>query len=139
MTATVDINVLLDVFQNRQPHFTASAQVVGLVVAGELTGVCPVHGLTTLYYLVRKHAAKQQAEAAMDQILDHFQLGQMNAAAMREARQMPMDDFEDAVVAVVARATASRFIITRNVEDFAASPVPAISPEDFLSQWKVLF
>jgi predicted nucleic acid-binding protein len=68
---TVDINVLLDVFQKREPHYAASAQVVSMVTAGTLTGVCAAHGLTTLYYLVRKHASKPDAEAAMDQVLRH--------------------------------------------------------------------
>ena len=70
MTVTVDINVLLDVFQQRQPHYAASAQVVSLVSEGKLTGVCPAHGLTTLYYLVRKHATKADAEAALADVFD---------------------------------------------------------------------
>jgi predicted nucleic acid-binding protein len=131
---TLDINVLLDVFQKREPHYAASAQVVSLVTAGTLAGVCPAHGLTTLYYLVRKHASKPDAEDAMDQVLRHFQIGNLEAAEWQEARRLPLADFEDAVVATVAKATASVFIITRNVEDFAGSPVPAITPADFLSQ-----
>ena len=31
MTITVDINVVLDVFQKREVHYAASAQVLGLV------------------------------------------------------------------------------------------------------------
>ena len=134
MKVTLDINVFLDVFQKREPHYAASAQVVSLVTAGTLAGVCPVHGLTTLYYLVRKHASKPEAEAAMDQVLRHFQIGNLEATDWQEARRLPLADFEDAVVATVARATASVFIITRNVDDFAGSPVPAVTPADFLSQ-----
>lgn len=134
MKVTLDINVLLDVFQKREPHYVASAQVVSMVTAGTLAGVCPAHGLTTLYYLVRKHASKPDAEDAMDQVLRHFQIGNLEAAEWQEARRLPFADFEDAVVASVAKATASVFIITRNAEDFAGSPVPAITPADFLSQ-----
>ena len=134
MTVTVDINVLLEVFQKREPHYAASAQVLSLVTAGTLTGVCPAHGLTTLYYLVRKHAAKPDAEAAMDQVLRHFQIGNLEAAAWQQARRLPFEDFEDAVVPPVVAATHSAFIITRNVGDFAGSSIPAITPADFLSQ-----
>ena len=134
MTVTVDINVLLDVFQMRQPHYAASAQVLSLVTTGTLTGVCPAHGLTTLYYLVRKHASKADAEAAMDRVLRHFQIGNLEAAGWHKARRLPFTDFEDAVVATVAEATASAFIVTRNTADFAGSPIPAITPSDFLSQ-----
>ena len=135
MTVTVDINVLLDVFQKREPHYAASARVVSMVTAGTLAGVCPAHGLTTLYYLVRKHASKPDAEAAMERVLRHFQIGNLDMPGWQEARLLPLTDFEDAAVATVAKVTASAFIITRNVGDFAGSPVPAITPAEFLSQF----
>ena len=134
MTVTVDINVLLDVFQTRQPHYAASAQVLSLVTAGTLTGVCPAHGLTTLYYLVRKHASKADAVAAMDRVLRHFPIGNLEATGWHKARRLPFTDFEDAVVATVAEATASALIVTPNTDDFSGSPVPAIIPSDFLGQ-----
>jgi predicted nucleic acid-binding protein len=134
VTVTIDINVLLDVFQRREPHYVASAQVVSLVSDGTLTGVCPAHGLTTLYYLVRKHASKPNAETAMDRVLSQFQIGNLDAAGWREARLLPLADFEDAAVATVAKSSSSVFIITRNTGDFVDSPVPAITPADFLSQ-----
>jgi hypothetical protein len=43
-----------------------------------------------------------------------------------------MNDFEDALVATVAEVTGSDYIVTRNVPDFAGSPVPAITPAEFL-------
>jgi hypothetical protein len=137
VTVTVDINVFLDVIQHRQPHYAASADVVSMAESRALKGVCPAHGLTTLYYLVRKLSTKQDAEAAMDRIFDHFQIGSLDMAGWREARSLPFGDFEDAVVAVVARKTASAFIITRDIPGFAGSHVPAITPADFLGQFPV--
>ncbi len=135
MTATIDINVMLDVFQHRQPHYPESARVLSLVAAGSMTGVAPAHGLTTIYYLVRKAAAKPDAEAAVDRVLRHFHIGSLDAAGWQKARQLPLDDFEDAVVAAVAEAANSAFVITRNVSDFTGSPIPAITPADFLCQF----
>jgi hypothetical protein len=100
-----------------------------------LTGVFPAHGFTTLYYLVRKHASRPDAEAAMDDVLKHFEVGNLDTAGWSRARSLPMPDFEDAVVAVVAWESGSAFIITRNTGDFTHSPVPAITPDDFLSQF----
>jgi predicted nucleic acid-binding protein len=132
VTLTLDINVLLDVFQKREPHYAASAQVLSLVTSGQMTGVCPAHAFTTLYYLVRKHASKTNAEKVMDQLLDQFQVGNLDEAGLREARGLLFEDFEDAVVAVVAKTYCSDFIVSRNVDDFANSPVPVITPADFL-------
>ena len=138
MRVTVDINVLLDVFQKREPHYAASARVLAMVQQGELDAVFPAHGFTTLYYLVRKHASRPNAEAAMDQVLEHFEVGNLAVTGWVRARSLPMSDFEDAVVAIVAEESGSGFIITRNTSDFSHSPVTAITPVDFLSQYSTL-
>ena len=78
---------------------------------GGIAGVFPAHGLTALYYLVRKHDSKAGAEAAMDRVMRHFEIGNLDAEGWREARQLAMDDFEDAVVATVARTSGSDFIV----------------------------
>ena len=132
---TVDINVLLDVFQNRDPYVVASARVVDMVSTGDIVGLCPAHGLTTLYYLVRRHASKPDADLAVDHVLRYFEIADLKTPEFREAHGLPMADFEDAVVSIVAKTSGSSVIITRNVNDFVASPVPAHTPADFLSRF----
>jgi predicted nucleic acid-binding protein len=132
---TVDINVLLDVFQKREPHYAASARVMAMIEEGEIEAVVPAHGITTLYYLARKHATRPDAEAAMDKVLDHFHIGNLDSNGWRRARSLPITDFEDAVVATVAETSGSSLIITRNTDDFTRSPTPAISPLEFLSHY----
>lgn len=134
MRVTVDINVLLDVFQKREPHYAASARVLALIEEGRIEAVFPAHGITTLYYLARKHASRPDAEAALDRVMDHFQIGNLDSEGWQRARALPMDDFEDAVVAAVAETSDSSLIVTRNTGDFTFSPVPAVSPLELLSQ-----
>jgi hypothetical protein len=50
----------------------------------------------------------------------------------QRARRLPLKDFEDALVASVAEATGSDYVVTRNMNDFEGSPVPAITPIEFL-------
>ncbi|WP_199774238.1 hypothetical protein [Salinibacter altiplanensis] len=50
----------------------------------------------------------------------------------RTARQLEMDDFEDAVVAALADRASCDVIATRNVEDFEGSPPPVQSPQEIL-------
>lgn len=107
-------------------------RVLDLIVTGTVEAAIPAHGITTLYYLVRKHAAKSDAEAALDKILTHFAIGNPDSAGWQRARSLPMPDFEDAVVAVTAESLGCAYIVTRNLDDFADSPVPAISPSDLL-------
>lgn len=135
MKVTVDINVLLDVFQKREPHYAASASVMAMIEEEEIEAVVPAHGITTLYYLARKHGTRPDAEAALEKVLNHFQIGNLNHDGWQRARALPMTDFEDAVVATVAETSGSTLIITRNTRDFEASPGPAIAPLEFLSQF----
>lgn len=133
MRVTVDLNVFLDVFQNRPNHYAASAQVLRAVKDGTIEGVVPARALTTIYYIVRRHAAKPDAETALDRILAEFQICSLDAQGWQQARHLKIDDFEDAVVAATAVASNSSFIVTRNLDDFRGSPVPAVLPAVLLA------
>jgi predicted nucleic acid-binding protein len=43
-------------------------------------------------------------------------------------------DFEDAVQAVCAEKVGAEFIVTRDPDDFRASPVPVIAPRDAVAR-----
>jgi predicted nucleic acid-binding protein len=131
---TVDLNVLLDVAQNRLPHYQASEEVLNRARLGEYAAVLPGHALTTLHYIIEKHAATDLANETVDGLLADFAVHAVDKANFQRARQLPLQDFEDAVVAAVAEASGSQFIVTRNVLDFAGTPVPAITPAEFLEE-----
>jgi len=122
----------MDVFQNRVAHYAESAAVLATVERGETQGLLPAHAVTTLYYLIRKYGSRPDAEQAMDRLLSHFEIGNLLAADWHTARTLPMNDFEDAVTAMTALSCSCCAIVTRNVRDFIHSPVPAMSPLDFL-------
>lgn len=132
MKVVLDLNVVLDVVQNRQPHYQDSAVVLSRARTGDISALLPGHAVTTLYYILAKAAGKAKAGQTVDWLLTHFEIGVADKAILRRARQMSLADFEDAVVASVAEAAHSDYVVTRNVADFAGSPVPAITPADFL-------
>ena len=134
MKITVDLNVLLDVAQNRLPHYQASEGVLHRARSGECAAVLPGHALTTLHYLIEKWSGTALADQTVDGLLRDFEIHSADKANFQRARQLPLQDFEDAVVAVVAEATGSQYIVTRNVADFSGSPVPAITPAEFLEE-----
>lgn len=59
MRIMLDLNVLLDYFQKRQPDYQHSAIVLSEVLKRNVDGIVPAHGLTTIYYLVTKHNGKR--------------------------------------------------------------------------------
>jgi predicted nucleic acid-binding protein len=134
MKVTVDLNVLLDVAQNRLPHYQSSEEILNRARLGEYAAVLPAHALTTLHYIIEKHATTDLANETVDGLLADFVVHPVDKVTFQRARQLPLKDFEDAVVAAVAEATGSQYIGTRNVPDFIGTPVPAITPAEFLEE-----
>jgi hypothetical protein len=73
------------------------------------------------------------ADSTVDMLLRHFNIAAADARVFEAGRLLAVSDFEDAVVAAMAQAGACDYIVTRNVQDFTGSPVPAITPMDFLA------
>jgi predicted nucleic acid-binding protein len=133
MNVLIDLNVLLDVIQRREPHFAASAAVCALAVRKEVAAFIPAHALTTISYIVRKYAGSQKESETLDWLLANFTLATLDHPTVIRARSLRLPDFEDAIVAATAEASRCAVILSRNVADFKGSPVPALAPEEFLA------
>jgi len=48
MKVLLDLNVVLDVVQNRVPHYQDSAQILSLARLGEIEATIPSHAITAL-------------------------------------------------------------------------------------------
>ncbi len=128
----IDINVVLDLLQNREPHVRASGQVIERVLSGEVEGALPAHAITTLHYLVAKYQTKAKADDLVSWLLKYFLIAPVNQENLRGALYLGWPDFEDAVVATCAEALQCEVIVTRNIKDFRKSPVAAMTPTEFL-------
>jgi len=64
-----------------------------------------------------------------------FEVIDVTKSDCEKALGLPMDDYEDALLATCAKRRRIELIITRNLKDFAESPVKAISPDDFLTNY----
>ncbi len=133
MKAMFDINVVLDIVGRREP-FVKAAEAAYLHAVG-LSGLpfLSVHAYATLYYLLGTVPAKRQRQAAMDWIFASFSVAAFGEREMAMARSYPMEDFEDAMVSAAAASAGCGVIVTRNCAHFDGSPVPAVTPEGFLS------
>lgn len=132
MRVLFDLNVLIDLFQRREPFYQSSARALGAVVDELIAGWVPAHALTTVHYLLARHATQQAADSAVDWILGRFEVAPTDRSVLFRARSLPISDFEDAVVASAAEATGCAHIVTRNAHDFGGSPVPALTPDELL-------
>ena len=135
---TIDLNVVLDVYLERD-NFRASSEILTLCKERAYEGCIPSHGIPTIYYVLRSKIGHERAIAIVDRLIDILTVVPVDNALLRSARRLPFRDFEDAIVAASAAESKSDFIITNNSRDFAASPVPAISPERFMREIDLSF
>lgn len=128
----VDLNVLLDVIQRREPHYRASAAVLERIVTGTTSAAIPAHAVTTAHFIVNRYADRKQADRVVDWLLERFEIAGVGGPELKTARHLAWADFEDAVVAASASSSGCSVIVTRNVRDFRDSPIPVMTPDEFL-------
>ncbi len=120
MELMLDNNIVLDHIQRREPFYELSRRACLLGIVGEANTYISVSMLTDLYYLLRKDFGSNGAQAMLENNLSFLKLVSVTP--------------EDALVARCAEKIGADYIVTRNVKDFAASKVEAVTPEELFAR-----
>jgi len=128
----VDINVILDVLQKREPFYGASAGLLAALERGAAEGYVAAHSITTLFYLLQKGKGSSEARATITSLLQIFKIAPVDQETIEQALNLEFRDFEDAVQMVSALRNKINFLITRNVKDYQPALLPVLQPVDFL-------
>ncbi|MDR1211851.1 MAG: PIN domain-containing protein [Spirochaetaceae bacterium] len=137
MKVLVDTNVIIDILEKREEFFQASYEVARLAVQGRIQAFMPASAVTDVYYIIHQsvHDAEKSKEAIIG-LTTLVGLCDTMAGDIHAALSLPVNDFEDAVIAAIAKRERADYIVTRNEADFRDSPVPAVSPAAFLEHYK---
>jgi len=133
MAVFIDTNILLDVLEKRAPHHVDSEQV--LVRCDQLQEPVFIawHGLATAFYIYSRKVGEAAAHLALGQLLGSVSVAYTGQREAMRAFQLPISDLEDAMQAAAADACGADCIVTRNTRDFTGSPVPVLTPQEFLA------
>jgi len=132
MRALVDTNIFLDVLLAREGLTEESQRVLDWFEENPGDGWIAWHTLANLYYIGSKMVGRAVALDAIDEILSTFEVSPVASTDARRARNLGIDDFEDALQASAAISARAECIVTRNIRDFLQSPIPAVPPQSFL-------
>ncbi len=136
MKAIIDNNVILDVFQNREPFVQHSSKVLRLVETNHLKGFITANSITDIYYVLNKYIKDKQRLYSIIEILQKLvDIIDVTALDIKEAFHSGVIDFEDELICVCAKRAKVDYIITRNKKDFTHSSVKAITPKEFLNEF----
>jgi predicted nucleic acid-binding protein len=132
----LDINIVLDVLLDRVPHVQASAAVWNAVEKGRVQGFLSAHALTTIHYLIRKELGDAFARKAIAELMQVFDVAQIDGAVILRATAIPSADFEDSVTAAAAEKAKCFAIVTRDPAGFRKTNVRALTPEAAALLWQ---
>jgi len=136
MKIALDTNVILDIVEKREPYFSDSYQVFLKSAAREIEAIIGASSVTDVYYVTRRNC--KDSKQALSFIIDMLKVVNSvdtKAIDIQEAIRLNFPDFEDAVIAATASREGASYIITRNTSDFIKSPVPTMTPADFLKRY----
>lgn len=132
MKILFDTNVVLDLMLLREPYFKAAALLMAEVEQKKIDGFVCATTVTTIHYLVERELSQKEARDKIHNILNIFDITEVDKSVLESALHAGFSDYEDAVLYESARRHGIEGIVTRNSKDFALSKIPVFDPDDLL-------
>ena len=134
MRALMDTNVILDFFLARNPHYENAKEIFSLVYKEEIDAYTTASSITDIYYIVAKRLGNDSAREVLKSLFNLVTVISINGEDCTLALNLPIVDYEDALVSICANKEDMDFIVT-NDADFLSidtSIVCVITPSRFL-------
>lgn len=132
MIVLFDTDVVLDLLLDRKPFSESAVQLFSKVEADEISGFVSATTITTIHYLATKTIGAKKAKSAIRTLLSILDVAPVDRPVLERALDGKYKDFEDGVLVEAARQVEAKAIITRNINNFKKSIVPAYSPAEML-------
>ncbi len=129
----IDLNVVVDALNRREPYFEASAAVLASAESGRIEGWLAAHSVTTLFYLVARNTSPTAARVHLTRLVQFLKIAAVDGRTIEQALALPYKDFEDAVQMMAGVHAGVEYVVTRDLSGFKAGPLPALSPPELLA------
>ena len=135
MRVVVDNNVIIDaLIPNAQ--FEAEAQeILRLASVKEIDGFVSANSLSDIFYVLRKIHGFEKAKAMIKKLFFMLDIIGIDSNNCMDALELPMSDFEDALVAVCATKINADYIVSRDDKFInAETEIKIITPTQMLAE-----
>ena len=135
MRAFLDTNILLDGVLSRDKSLFSknAAAIIKMGREGTVELCMSILSISTIAYVIKNVTSAKKKSIIQDLCSVVHVLPSLpeHVDAMLKS---PLRDIEDAFQLLSAKEGGCDLIVTRDLEDFRLSDIPAIAPEDFLSR-----
>ena len=128
-----DTNVIIDVMVAREPFFTNSMAVLSLCETGKAEGIVSTLTFCNVSYILRKLTAPADLRSNLLLFRKLLTPVDLSASLVDKAIASSISDFKDAIQYYSAQYGKADFIITRNVRHFPKTPIPVLTPTEYLA------
>lgn len=125
-----DLNIILDVLQQRDKFYEISANLLALAETREIQGWLAAHSITTLFYLIAKDKSAEHGRVVIASLLRFIKIAPIDQSIIEQALSLPYTDFEDAVQMSAAMGVQVDYLLTRNVRDYQPAPLAVVQPAE---------
>ena len=131
----VDTNVLLDYLLTREPFYEDAKKIVLACVDEKVKGCIAAHSISNMFFILRKDYSIGERREVLSNLCTIFDVEGIDKAKLLSGLENgDFTDFEDCLQMECAKAYGADYIITRNVNDYKASEIEAITPADYLAK-----
>lgn len=132
MRILIDTNVLIDFFAKREPFFECSSKIFELCQQEIVEGAIAAHSIINMAYILRKNFTLNELKKIFSRLSKLFYIESIDWDKIVNAiNDNSFSDFEDCLQMQCAIDFKADYIVTRDINDFKLSEIPAITPEDF--------
>ena len=133
MEVLIDTNIILDWFLKRSDFYETAKTLLNKCWFSDIKSYLTIHSISDLYYVINKKFDIAEKKKLLQLLLNRNEIisESKNDIAMFIENDA-LTDLEDGLQMLAAKDCKLDYIITRDIDDFKMSDVPAISPEDFL-------
>lgn len=133
----VDTNVIIDGLILRDYDYQPSRDLIRNIISGKYKGFICAKQITDIYYIFRKYLpSKEKALEYLRRITCFFEILPLLKGDILACINRKQKDFEDTVIAEVAKTNMIPILVTNNVKDFEGWPLLIVNPEQFLNIYK---
>lgn len=130
----VDTNVLLDYLLTREPFYKDAKEIVVACTEGKAQGCIAAHSISNMFYILRRDYSERERREVLSNLCLIFDVeGIDKEKILDELQKEDFSDFEDCLQMECAKAYGAEYIVTRNIDDYRASEVEAILPNEYLA------
>ncbi len=134
MIVLLDTDILVDVALDREPYAENAAALLDALEHRPGSAFIAWHTVSNFYYLLAPKRGRSGARAFLVDLSRFVEVARTTTESLRYAAQLKMKDFEDAMQVAAAAACEADVIATRNVRDYAKSPIRAATPGALLDE-----